>query len=59
MADLSSPFASYAVAGATTLRPGTWQNHASGFWEWYSPPWTPPPDGPRTTIGQAVCPPWR
>src|SRR5205085_11671096 len=31
--------------------PGTWKNHASGLAEWNGPPLTPPPDGPRMTIG--------
>ena len=53
----SRPFASSAVAGATTFSPGAWRNHASGFWEWNGPPENPPPDGSRTTIGTAT--PWR
>jgi hypothetical protein len=54
MAALMSPLASVGVLGATTLRPGVWQNQASGFWLWKGPPRTPPPDGRRTTIGTAA-----
>src|ERR1035441_5448048 len=51
MADLISPLASYAVAGQTTFNPGVRTNHISGFCEWKGPPWTPPPDGERITMG--------
>ena len=57
MALTSRPFASSAVAGATTFRPGDCRNQASGFWEWNGPPEKPPPEGSRTTIGTAM--PWR
>ncbi len=53
IAACSSPFASEAVDGATTLIPGECMNHASGFWEWNGPPEKPPPDGSRTVIGTA------
>src|SRR5947208_5849066 len=51
MALLIRPLASYAVAGHTTFKPGVRTNHISGFCEWNGPPWIPPPDGERTTIG--------
>src|SRR3984893_16641837 len=54
MAALSSPFASNGVDGATTLRPGRWMNHASGFCEWYRPPPTLPPLGARRVPRAAV-----
>src|SRR3954462_10161877 len=57
MADARSPFASDGLDGATTLSPGAWRNHASGFCEWNGPPEKPPPDGSRTVIGTAT--PWR
>ena len=57
IAACSSPFASSAVDGATTLMPGECMNQASGFWEWNGPPENPPPDGNRTVIGTAR--PWR
>src|SRR5439155_21679422 len=44
---ISSPFASSAVAGASTLMPGACMNHASGFCEWNGPPEKPPPVGGR------------
>ena len=37
MAACSSPLASSAVDGATTLIPGECMNSASGFWEWNGP----------------------
>jgi hypothetical protein len=51
MAAVISPFASEGVAGATIFSPGTFMKYDSGFWLWNGPPWTPPPHGPRTTIG--------
>ena len=33
------------------FNPGTFMKNASGFWLWKGPPWTPPPQGPRTTMG--------
>ena len=57
MAEISSPLASSAVEGATTLIPGECMNHASGFCEWNGPPENPPPLGSRTVIGTAR--PWR
>ena len=47
---ISRPFASSAVDGATTFRPGECMNHASGFCEWNGPPEKPPPDGSRTVM---------
>ena len=57
MAALNRPFASSALAGASTLMPGECMNQASGFWEWKGPPEKPPPEGRRTVIGTAS--PWR
>ena len=51
MAAVIRPLASQGVPGATILRPGTFMKYASGFWLWNGPPCTPPPQGPRTTIG--------
>src|SRR2546422_3534956 len=42
MALIKRPFASSAVAGASTLMPGDCMNHASGFCEWKGPPEKPP-----------------
>ena len=49
-AEISRPFASSAVDGATTFRPGLCMNHASGFCEWNGPPEKPPPEGSRTVM---------
>ena len=46
------PRASYGVDGMTTFRPGMWAKKASTDCEWYSAPWTPPPYGARSVIGQ-------
>ena len=51
MAAVIRPLASAAVPGATIFSPGTFMKKASGFWLWKGPPWTPPPQGPRTTMG--------
>ena len=51
IADFNRPFASYGVAGQTTFSPGVCTKYISGFPEWNGPPCTPPPHGPRTTIG--------
>src|SRR2546426_3690478 len=36
---LMSPLASCGVAGATTFKPGTWQNHASRLCECWAANW--------------------
>ena len=54
MEAVSRPFASAGVAGATTFNPGTWTNHASGFWLWNGPERSPPSDGARMTRGTAA-----
>ena len=50
IAEISSPLASSAVDGATTLIPGACMNHDSGFCEWNGPPEKPPPEGRRTVM---------
>ena len=40
--------------GATTFNPGVCTSQASGFCEWKGPPWIPPPEGARITIGTAA-----
>src|SRR6266567_4234011 len=57
IADLSSPFASAGVAGATTLSPGMCDNHASHAWECCAASCNAAPFGPRNTMGIGICPP--
>src|SRR2546422_1758188 len=54
---LMSPLASCGVAGATTFKPGTWQNHASRLCECWAANWCAAEPGPRITIGTQSCPP--
>ena len=49
--------ASAAVAGMTTLRPGTWANHASRLWECWAAAPVPEPSGARSTMGTDMAPP--
>ena len=57
IADFSSPFASYAVAGHTTFMPGMFASQFSGVWECVAPTLVPPFAGPRMTMGQLINPP--
>ena len=57
IAVFSSPFASYGVAGETTLSPGTWVYQASSECECCAASWWPAPPGIRSTIGQDTWPP--
>ena len=52
MASRSSPFASYALDGITTLIPGDWTNWASTASEWNSGLLIPPPKGARMVTWQ-------
>src|SRR5260370_39658501 len=54
MAAFNKPLASYVVDGTTTLMPGLWKNQASGLLEWNGPPFVPPPEGQRITIGTGI-----
>ena len=54
IAAFSRPFASVGNAGQITFRPPTWANSGSGFWEWNADARTPPPEGPRRTIGSGT-----
>ena len=53
----SSPPASAAVLGITTLSPGMWVSHASSDCECCAPPRVPAPPWVRSTIGTVSCPP--
>ena len=57
IAESSRPLASPAVAGITTLRPGTWANHASRLCECWAAAPVPEPSGARSTIGTVAAPP--
>ena len=57
IAESSRPLASSAVAGMTTLRPGTWANHASRLCECWAAAPVPEPSGARSTIGTVAAPP--
>ena len=57
MAESSRPLASAAVAGITTLSPGTWANHASRLCECWAAAPVPDPVGARSTIGTVAAPP--
>ena len=57
MADLSRPFASAGVEGATTFSPGTCAYQHSSDCECWAASWWAAPPGPRTTIGILNCPP--
>ena len=49
--------ASDGVAGAITLRPGTWANQPSRLWECCAASWRPAPVVVRTTNGTLNWPP--
>src|SRR3954454_2867562 len=55
MAALSSALALTGSEGATIFRPGTFWNHAAGFWEWIAPKRPPAPTAERTTNGTDAC----
>ena len=57
MAAFSRPFASAALEGATTLRPGTWAKYWSNDCECWAVSWLPAPFGVRITSGQRTWPP--
>src|SRR5574341_442482 len=57
IAVFKSPRASRGVLGAQTLRPGTWQNHASRACECWAASWRAEPPGPRITKGTETWPP--
>ena len=57
IAAFSRPFASAAVDGTATSRPGTCRNIASIVCEWVGPSWWPPPCGNRTISGTFAWPP--
>jgi hypothetical protein len=51
IADLSSPFASPGVEGATIFSPGTPSSQDTGVCEWIAPNRPPAPHAERITIG--------
>jgi hypothetical protein len=57
MALLSSPFASYGVAGVTTLMPGMCASQDSNDCECCAESWSAAPFGPRKTMGMLNWPP--
>src|SRR2546428_6719135 len=57
MADLSRPFASAGVAGATTFSPGVWASQLSPACECWGESCSAAPLGPRETDGSGVLAP--
>ena len=54
---LSNPFASLAFEGATTIKPGIWENHEMKHWLCWAATLAAAPFGPRKTIGTLISPP--